>query len=84
MSVHAVEPASPAGLTSEEANQRLARFGPNRVVPEVKRTGFAALFRRVVTDPMTVLLLVAAPTYLALRDYVSAAVVLARVIAAED
>jgi P-type Ca2+ transporter type 2C len=64
------------GLTTQEANKRLEQFGPNSVVPETKRTGLAALLRRVGTDPMTVLLLVAAPTYLALRDYVSAVVVL--------
>jgi Ca2+-transporting ATPase len=69
-----------AGLTTEEAERRLARFGPNSVVPEAKRTGLTALLRRVVTDPMTILLLVAAPTYLALRDYVSAAVVLAALV----
>ena len=38
MSVHAVEPAPATGLTTEEASERLARFGPNSVVPEVKRT----------------------------------------------
>jgi Ca2+-transporting ATPase len=80
VSVHAVEPAPPAGLTSEEARERLARFGPNRVVPEAKRSGAAALVRRVLTDPMTILLLIAAPTYLALRDYVSAGVVLAALV----
>ena len=80
MSVHAVEPAPATGLTSEEASERLARFGPNSVVPEVKRTGVAALLRRVLTDPMTILLLIAAPTYLALRDYLSAGVVLAALV----
>ena len=71
---------SAAGLTSEEASERLARYGPNSVVPEARRTGVAALLRRVLTDPMTILLLVAAPTYLALRDYVSAGVVLAALV----
>jgi Ca2+-transporting ATPase len=76
----ALEPDSATGLTTDEATQRLERFGPNSVVPEARRTGFAALLRRVGTDPMTILLLVAAPTYLALRDYVSAAVVLAALV----
>ena len=76
----ALEPDSATGLTTDEATQRLERFGPNSVVPEARRTGVAALLRRVVTDPMTILLLVAAPTYLALRDYVSAAVVLAALV----
>jgi Ca2+-transporting ATPase len=80
MSVRAVGPAPTAGLSSKEANERLAHFGPNSVVPEVKRTGIAALLRRVLTDPMTILLLIAAPTYLALRDYLSASVVLAALV----
>jgi P-type Ca2+ transporter type 2C len=72
--------ASQLGLTNKEAAGRLARYGPNAVVPEIRRTDLWALARRIVTDPMTVLLLVAAPTYLALRDYVSAGVVLAALV----
>jgi Ca2+-transporting ATPase len=72
--------ATQLGLTSKEAARRLARSGPNVVVPEIRRTGVWALARRIVTDPMTVLLLVAGPTYVALRDYVSAAVVLAALV----
>ena len=80
MSTASAEPVATIGLATEEANRRLERFGPNSVVPEARRTGVAALLRRIVTDPMTILLLVAAPTYLALRDYVSAAVVLAALV----
>jgi Ca2+-transporting ATPase len=68
------------GLTSGEARRRLERFGRNAVVPQVRRGGAWPLVRRILTDPMTILLLVAAPTYLALRDYVSAAVVLAALV----
>jgi P-type Ca2+ transporter type 2C len=80
VSTAAAQPVATTGLSTEEAHRRLLHFGPNSVVLEARRTGVAVLLRRVVTDPMTILLLVAAPTYLALRDYVSAGVVLAALV----
>jgi Ca2+-transporting ATPase len=55
-------PAGPRGLSNAEAAVRLARDGPNLVVPE----GRSARLRRWVgplADPMVLLLLIAAPTY---------------------
>jgi Ca2+-transporting ATPase len=55
-------PAGASGLSGAEAAARLARDGPNRVVPEPR----SARLRRwlgPLADPMVLLLLVAAPTY---------------------
>jgi Ca2+-transporting ATPase len=55
-------PAGASGLSGAEATARLARDGPNRVVPEPR----SARLRRwlgPLADPMVLLLLVAAPTY---------------------
>ena len=62
-------PASspPTGLTAEEARRRLAEFGPNEV-SDRENGGFLALLRGIATEPMFLLLLVAAGLYLALGD----------------
>ena len=55
------------GLSSASAAEQLARDGPNRVVPETR----SSRLRRIVgplADPMVLLLLVAAPTYLVIGD----------------
>lgn len=62
-----------AGLPSEEAAARLERDGPNVLVPERRTTRFKRLLGPL-TDPMVVLLLVAACTYLAIGDRVDAIV----------
>jgi len=57
----------PDGLTTAEARARLQRDGPNRIVPVARR----ARLKRVLgplADPMVALLLVAAPTYLAIGE----------------
>lgn len=67
----ATVPAGPApgvGLTSAEALRRNAEFGPNALVPLEQRSGPWAAIRRVVTDPMALLLAVAAATYFALGE----------------
>ena len=56
------------GLTSEDALRRRVEFGPNAVVPVEERTGPWAAIRRIVTDPMALLLAVAAATYFALGE----------------
>ncbi|HEX6569343.1 MAG TPA: cation-translocating P-type ATPase [Acidimicrobiales bacterium] len=64
------------GLTAAEASARLARDGPNRLVPEDR----ARRVKRLVgplADPMVALLLVAAPTYLAIGDTTDAVVAFA-------
>jgi Ca2+-transporting ATPase len=64
------------GLSEAEAAARLARGGPNRIVPEAR----GATVKRLVgplADPMVALLLVAAPTYLLIGDTTDAVVALA-------
>jgi Ca2+-transporting ATPase len=81
--VGVARPADTRGLSSVEAAARLARQGPNRVVPDAR----SARLRRwlgPLTDPMVLLLLVAAPTYAVIgemRDAVVAAVALVPVAA---
>ena len=55
------------GLDAEEARLRLARFGPNRM-PDGGRRGFWRILRGVLTEPMFLLLVLAALLYLALGD----------------
>ena len=54
-------PAS--GLTTEEADRRRARDGPNVIVPSDPRYRWRRLLGPLA-DPMVALLLIAAPTYL--------------------
>ncbi len=62
------------GLASEEAAQRLKSFGPNKLVPEKRKSGSAAL--SFLKEPMIWLLLIAAAVYLALGEVVDATVLL--------
>ncbi|MEQ8399880.1 MAG: cation-translocating P-type ATPase [Roseitalea porphyridii] len=57
----------PAGLTAAEAAERLARFGPNEIADPGKRT-IASTLREVLTEPMLLLLVVAALIYLVIGD----------------
>ncbi|HEY6959181.1 MAG TPA: cation-transporting P-type ATPase, partial [Candidatus Limnocylindria bacterium] len=71
------------GLTAVEARRRLDVFGPNVLVPEREATGIWATLRHIVTDPMAVLLTVAAITYFALgetRDGIIALVALVPIV----
>lgn len=65
------------GLTSVEAQARLAADGPNCL--PVARGGFVALALRTVREPMFLLLLGAAVLYLALGDWLEGAVLLGMV-----
>src|SRR5579884_2826456 len=71
---------SVSGLTTEEARKRLARYGPNRLVAERRRPLLLEWLIRPLSDPMVLLLLAAGITYLILRDYVDAAIVLISVV----
>ncbi|HEX6425490.1 MAG TPA: cation-translocating P-type ATPase [Acidimicrobiales bacterium] len=71
-----VPPRAPAGLTSAEAQARLVRDGPNRLVPEPRRRRLKRLVGPLA-DPMVALLLVAAPTYLLIGDTADAVVAFA-------
>ncbi len=64
-----------AALSDQEARERLARFGPNVLVPETHGFGFLWV-ARFFMDPMVVLLLVAGGTYLFLGDRFDATVAL--------
>ncbi len=61
------------GLSSVEAAARLARDGPNRVVSESRSHRLRRL-AGPLADPMVLLLLVAAPTYLAIGETTDAIV----------
>jgi Ca2+-transporting ATPase len=72
-------PGESPGLTSNEAQARLARFGPNRLVGRER----AAWLRDLVSlllDPMAVMLLVAAGIYLLVGERRDATVMLAALV----
>ncbi len=75
MAAAAPPPAGP-GLTAAEAQARLARYGPNAVVPAEQPPTLLGWLRRPLTDPMVVLLLGAGLVYLILGDTFDALVVL--------
>lgn len=58
------------GLTETEAGQRLRAQGPNLLVPNKRRSGWWSVVWRSVTEPMSILLVIAAVTYLLLGDAV--------------
>jgi P-type Ca2+ transporter type 2C len=62
------------GLTADDARRLLAEHGPNRLVPTQARGRKATVLVRAASDPMAILLLIAAPTYLALGERVDALV----------
>jgi len=66
-----------AGLSAIEARRRLLTFGPNALVPEASSGGIRHVLVQVLTDPMSVLLVIAGTIYLALGDGIDAAVTFA-------
>jgi P-type Ca2+ transporter type 2C len=71
----------PLGLTTAEAQLRLAQYGPNDLVPPTRPPGPFTWLRRVLTDPMAVLLLVAGAVYLSVGDVGDAVVSLIALVA---
>jgi Ca2+-transporting ATPase len=69
-------PRGETGLTGEEAARLLASHGRNTLVPEKRRGKLVAWLLRPFADPMAILLLIAAPTYLLIGDTVDAVVIL--------
>src|SRR5579872_7603236 len=71
--------ASPAGLTSEEARQRLRLHGPNSLVGESR---FAPLigFLRFFANPLVVILLAASSISIVLGDRVGGGIIIAIVL----
>jgi Ca2+-transporting ATPase len=59
--------ALPEGLSEEEAGRRLSTHGPNEI-EDRERHGLLSTLRGVATEPMFLLLLVAAAIYLVLGD----------------
>src|SRR5579872_6593290 len=68
------------GLTSAEAKERLAQYGPNELAPRAVRLGFLTWIKRLLMDPMVVLLLAASGTYWMLGDRPDAIVTLAALV----
>jgi Ca2+-transporting ATPase len=60
-------PAQPGGLSEEEAGRRLSTHGPNEI-EDREQHGLLSTLRGVATEPMFLLLLVAAGIYLVLGD----------------
>ncbi len=71
--------ATPAGLTSTEAEQRLGLHGPNSLVGEPR---FAALinFLRFFANPLVLILLAASAISIVLRDPVGGTIIIAIVL----
>jgi len=72
--------AAPKGLTSEEAAQRLATFGPNVAAPR-RRAGTLRLFVSQFTNPITLLLFIAAVLSIGVGEQVDGLIILAILIA---
>jgi Mg2+-importing ATPase len=71
--------ATPAGLTSAEAKQRLDLYGPNSLVEESR---FAALigFLRFFANPLVLVLLAASAISMALGDPIGGGIIIAIVL----
>jgi Ca2+-transporting ATPase len=65
----------PAGLSSDEAARCLERFGPNDLVPARKTPSIWSWIVKLGSDPMALLLIATALTYLVVGDRVDAIVV---------
>ena len=72
-------PATPAGLTTEEARRRLRLYGPNSFVHESR---FAALlsFFGFFRNPLVVILVIASGVSLALGEHIGGLIILAIVL----
>ncbi len=71
---------SPHGLSSEDANQRQQRWGPNRLPPPAGAQGWVRLLKQF-NDPLIYVLLVTAVITVALQEWLDASVILGVVIA---
>ena len=65
-----------AGLSSQESERRLARYGPNRL-PEPPRAGLARIHARQFASPLIYLLLAASLVSLAIGEHTDAAFIFA-------
>ena len=76
---NAPPPASPQGLSSDEAARRLAADGPN-LLPGGQPKPLSKIVLGVLTEPMFLMLLVAGALYIALGDRAEAAFLLSFVV----
>lgn len=65
----------PAGLSSDEAARCLEKFGPNDLIPARKTPSIWSWIVKLGSDPMALLLIATALTYIVLGDRVDAIVV---------
>ncbi len=72
-------PATPAGLTSDEATRRLRLYGPNSFVRESRFAGLIG-FLRFLANPLVIILLVASAITLALGDPVGGVIIISMVV----
>ncbi len=72
-------PAEPTGLTSEDARQRLARFGANLLRPK-KRSDALALLTAQFKSPIIIILIIAAGLSFVLRDPTDALIIISIVV----
>ena len=72
-------PGVNTGLTSAEATERLARFGPNEPAPVKRRSGVVALLL-LFLNPLAIILLLAAVVSGFLGETVNAAIIVAMVV----
>jgi calcium-translocating P-type ATPase len=68
--------APPTGLSEDEARDRLARYGPNRIHEEKPVSNVTILLHQF-TSPLIYILLVAAVVTLVIREYLDSAVIAA-------
>ncbi|HWQ58819.1 MAG TPA: cation-translocating P-type ATPase [Clostridia bacterium] len=73
-------PVEHPGLSSQEARERLARYGRNELVPQ-KKTSLLMKMLRVIAEPMFLLLLAAAVIYFILGEARDGAIMLIFVVA---
>ena len=71
--------ATPAGLTSDEAQRRLRLYGPNSMVRESRFAALISLLRFLI-NPLVIILLVASGISLALGDPVGGLIIIAMVL----
>jgi P-type Mg2+ transporter len=66
--------ATPAGLTSDEANRRLRLYGPNSFVRESR---FAALFSflRLVANPLVIIVVLASTISIVRGDHIGGLII---------
>jgi len=70
---------TPAGLTSEEVQRRLALYGPNSMVKESRFAVLISLLRFLI-NPLVIILLVASGISLALGDAVGGSIIISMVL----